>query len=83
MTYKDYCNTFYKPQEVKVKELIAEVYNDLDKPIDMRKIDELAYEIETLKRLDWNGYRLLQKIEQCEKKLCENEKEALCVEDIL
>jgi iron uptake system EfeUOB component EfeO/EfeM len=69
MTYTEYCNTFYKPQEVKVKELIAEVYNELDKPIDMRKIDELAYEIETLKRLDWSGYRLLQKIEQCEKTL--------------
>ena len=69
MTYQDYCKMFYGPQEAKVKELIAEIHNDLDKPIDMRKIDELAYEIETLKRLDWNGYRLLQKIEQCEKKL--------------
>lgn len=69
MTYQDYCKMFYEPQEAKVKELIAEVYNDLDKPIDMRKIDELAYEIETLKRLDWNGYRMLQKIERCEVKL--------------
>ena len=69
MTYQDYCKTFYEPQEVRVKELITDIYGNLDKPIDMRKIDELAYEIETLKRLDWNGYRLLQKIEQCEKKL--------------
>ena len=69
MTYQDYCKTFYGPQEAKVKELITDIYGDLDKPLDMRKIDELAYEIETLKRLDWNGYRLLQKIEQCEKKL--------------
>lgn len=69
MTYQDYCKMFYEPQEAKVKELITDIYSNIDKPIDMRKIDELAYEIETLKRLDWNGYRLLRKIEECEKRL--------------
>ena len=69
MTYQDYCKTFYGPQEVKVKELITDIYSNIYEPLDMRKIDELAYEIETLKRLDWDGYRLLRKIEECEKRL--------------
>ena len=69
MTFQEYCKMFYEPQEVKVKELIVDICTNLDQPLDMRKIDELAYEIETLKRLDWDGYRLLQKIDRCGKKL--------------
>ena len=60
MTYLDHYKLFFKPQEEKVKALIEKLHADILLPIDMSLVDELSYELEVLKKLEWDGFKLLE-----------------------
>ena len=60
MTYLDHYKLFFKPQEEKVKALIEKLHADILLPIDMSSVDELSYELEVLKKLEWDGFIMLE-----------------------